>query len=343
MRIIEKCWVDLSAGYQTAISLESSLRSEWRRAIQVAQRRESLAVKSGQGQRLKIAGIAFSAFLFICVSLWVAQLFLPKHQLQLWLYICALTFPGVISGGFFLFYLSKSLRKTVPDAHPSLKLTEQWWRSLRPKSYIKQKGGDDGELDFLHSLSFLDESFIAVWGLLTSAKITSDTDVLLLGPTGIWVFEVKSWKGKVSKRDGTWSRVFDGERTVYPKSPDEQWLDQRDEIVKTIKIRLPTKAWLTEIIQGGVVFVHPRVEFGQIDDHTASYGKPGVWHKRIKTAQPVNGFGVKERLQVLDALITYANLHEREDIKIVSASDTAEQLYSNASVALRDYVIERVR
>src|SRR5574342_190925 len=122
MRIIEKCWVDLHAGYQSAIVLEGHLKSDWRRALQVAQKRTRLINQSTLKRRRNIAGLAFFLLLFICISLWTARLYFPENWLQLWFYICALTLPGLISGVFFLVYLVKSFARTAAEAHPSWNL-----------------------------------------------------------------------------------------------------------------------------------------------------------------------------------------------------------------------------
>lgn len=343
MRIVEKCWVNLSAGYKTARSMEAVMLSDWKRAIQVAESREIQAVKSKRKQRQRIIGIAFLGFLFLCMFLWVVQLYVPENRVQIWFYLCTLAVPAAITGIVLLFYASQSYKKTTPNAHPSLKLTDRWWESLAPGQYMEREHGDKGEISFLRSLSFLDDNHIAVWKLLTSAKVTSDTDVLVLGPSGIWVFEVKFWNGRISRRSGVWTKENRGETIQYPKSPDQQWLDQKEEIAKTIKIRIASKPWIADFIHGGIVFAHSNAVFGLIEGNTASYGKPGGWHKRLRNAKPIAGFGNEERLQVLDALIAYANLHEKEPVKILSAVHRAQQLYDEASVTLREYVLERVK
>ncbi len=354
MRIIEKCWVDLKTGYQTALSLETRLKSEWQRAIQVAQRREELAANARRGQIRNIAGIAFLVFLFSCVLFWFGVYYLPENRIQFLAWSCALAFPGVASGAVYIFHLGNGSRKRTVTP-PSSNLMEGWWELLRQKRYVIRKHGHRGEVEFLKSLSFLGNDYIAVWGLLTSAKKgeTSDTDVLLLGPNGIWVFEVKYWSGTVSKSNGVWTQekafyqkggIPVVEKTSHQPGPDEQWLSQKAEIIKTIRMRMPTsKAWLSETIAGGIVFAHEDVVLGPIAGHRAAYGTPGQWHKKIRQTPSIQGFGLEDRLQVLDALIHYANDYEREVVKIVSANTEAKRLYEETSGALHDYVSARVK
>jgi hypothetical protein len=354
MRIIEKCWVDLTAGYQTVLSLEAHLRSEWQRAIEVVERREELAANTRRRQIRNIAGIAFLAFLFVCVLCCIGVYYIPESRIQFLLWSCVLAFPGVASGVVYVIHLGEGPSKKRPVTHPSFDLVESWWEVVRQKRYVVSKHGHRGEVDFLKSLSFLNNDYIAVWGVLTSAKKgeVSDTDVLLLGPNGIWVFEVKFWNGIISRQDGVWVQetthyekggVPVTERIPYPSGPDEQWLNQKDEITKTIRMRLQSGARLAELINGGIVFAHSNVKFGQITGQRAAYGTPGQWHKKIGKTPPVQGFSLEDRLLVLDALIQYANLHEREVVKIVSANKGAENLYQEASNAFREYVSAKVK
>jgi hypothetical protein len=221
---------------------------------------------------------------------------------------------------------------------------ESWWKSLEPKRYFVHSKGERAEVEFLKSLSFLDDQYIAVWGLLTSARVTSDTDVLLLGPTGIWVFEVKYWSGVISKENGEWfTKHWRGGRKKQDKSPDQQWMDQKEEIVKTIRMRLPTKPWLADLIKGGVVFTHERAQLGQVAGNLVTCGKPEAWRARIRDAKSDREFSPQDHLQLLDALFQYANQHEKQKLEIRSARDEARQLYEHAAAALRKYVSERLR
>jgi len=329
MRIIEKCWVEVNAGHQAVVSLEARLQSDWKRAIQVAQKRNDLTAKAKRDRTRKIAGITFIALLFICILVWVGIFYIPESRAQLLVYFCVLAFPGIISGIVYTFHLGSAGSRASAADHPSLDLVEPWWKSLRPKRYVIQTSGGRAEVDFLKSLSFLDNNYIAVWGL---------------GPSGIWVFEVKYWNGIISKHDGVWYADYkSGGRKTHDKSPDEQWVAQKDEISKTIRMRLRSKPWLEELIKGGVVFAHQNAAFGQITGHKAAYGKPGSWHKRIRETKPVRNFSIEDQLQLLDALILYANRHEKEKLEIVSAREEAHQLHDNAVAALRKYVSERVK
>jgi hypothetical protein len=341
MRIIEKCWIDLYEGYRTVQALETRLVTEWGRAIQVTQRRRDRVTTASRTRKQRITALTVLTFLVVCTALQAGFYYLPERRPEFLMFFCMLATAGSLIVAAYMFRRgSETVRK---DTAPSMGLMASWWKALRPRRYPVRTRGDRAEVEFLKSLAFLDDRHIAVWGLLTSARVTSDTDVLLLGPGGIWVFEVKYWSGKISKQDGAWytARRLGG-RKVRAKSPDQQWLDQKEEIAKTIRMRLPEKAGLADLIKGGVVFSHEGAELGGISGHKAAYGKPASWHKRIQETAPVPGFDVEDQLQLLDALIRYANQHEKERLEIRSAREQADQLYEDTAAVLRKYVSERL-
>jgi hypothetical protein len=342
MRIIEKCWVDLYAGYKDIEFLEARLKAEWKRAIQVAHRRSDRVAETRRMQIQKIMRLGFLVFVLLCLLLCAGIYYVQESRTRLLVYLCVLGIMGSLAGAAYMFYRG-SLRVRVPSP-PSLTLLDAWWKSLRPRRYLVHTKGERAEVEFLKSLSFLDDSTIAVWGLLTSARITSDTDVLLLAPGGIWVFEVKNWNGMIFKQDGEWfTQHRNGTPKKQEKSPDDQWLDQRDEIVKTIHMRLPGKTWLADLVTGGVVFTHEQAQLGAITGNTVPCGKPDAWRARLRDAKPAREFSVEDQFQLLDALIQYANRHEKEALEILSARDQARQLYESAATDLRKYVAERVK
>jgi hypothetical protein len=288
-------------------------------------------------------GILLLALLLAFILFCAGTYFLPDFRLQLFVFFCLLGIPVIVLG-LVLTRIFGGAQGTQPGTAPAMEIEKAWWQRLRPQRFPRQKGGDRGEIDFLQSLAFLDDSYIAVRGLLTSAKVRSDTDVLLLGPTGIWVFEVKYWSGTIFKQDGRWYSVpWHGRGETDQRSADEQWLHQKDEIMKTIRMQLPHNSLPAGLIKGGVIFAHQNSRIGQIEHPQADCGKPAAWHKRIRNTKPIDGFPLSDRLLILDALTHYANRHEREELAITSARDAAHELYDRAVSALRSYVEERVK
>lgn len=342
MRIVEKRWIDLYSGYKEVQFLETRLQSEWARAIQVVHRRSAQVAETRRRRVQKITRTGSLVFLFLCVLLCAGVNYLPENRSQLLVYLCILGIAASLAGALYMFYRGSLSVQT--QLAPSMDLTESWWKLLQPKRYFVHTRGERAEVEFLKSLAFLDDHHIAVWGLLTSARITSDTDVLLLGPSGIWVFEVKYWSGVISKDGGEWfTEHRRGGRKRQDKRPDQQWVDQKEEIVKTIHMRLPTKPWLAALINGGVVFTHEKARLGQIVGNLVPCGKPEAWRARLRDARPGREVSLEDQLQLLDALFRYANQHEKQKLEILSAREEARQLYANTNAVLRKYVSERIR
>jgi len=94
----------------------------------------------------------------------------------------------------------------------------------------------------------------------------SDIDHLLVGPTGIHVYESKFWQGLVVCRDGHWAhwRYEDGAFVPVPinQPPDLQAIQNMEDVASYLHARLPgVDAGLSldhrVPIRGGVVFTYP--------------------------------------------------------------------------------------
>jgi energy-converting hydrogenase Eha subunit A len=238
-------------------------------------------------------------------------------------------------------------------------LEGRWWDSLSPQEQPVLKADKKKQANFVTLLarSFPDLYF---------ARSVTDFDLLLLGPSGIWVFKVENWSGTIVKQQGTWkeiqtlSRAPSGkqdypagtgitrrdklghkrrEENIHEPGPDDQWLQQKQGIVKTLEKQLPERAWTVSLIQGGVVFSHPKVNLDKkgIQGNTASYGRPKAWAERIHLAPLVDGFTLEMQLEILDAMA------EAGDQQTASAKDEAERLYQQAVAELRAYVAKMVK
>jgi len=89
-----------------------------------------------------------------------------------------------------------------------LKIRQQWCdevsyspRTPRPKG----THGDEGVERFWSYLGMrLPDKYVAVRDLLVRRGL--DVDILVAGPTGIWLFEVKHWTGEITCRGGRWRK-----------------------------------------------------------------------------------------------------------------------------------------
>lgn len=144
------------------------------------------------------------------------------------------------------------------------------WKEGIIGSLPKQKPhpGAIGEFHFISRLqSSVDEAYI-LYGL--QQRPGEDVDVILVGPKGIWVFEVKYLKGLIRWQDGDWSQIQSNRRItsrqrLAVRKPEQafdlQWKRAADSVSETIKRHAPdvvsSNPDITQI-KGGLVFTHPK-------------------------------------------------------------------------------------
>ncbi len=176
-----------------------------------------------------------------------------------------------------------------------------------------------------------------------------DVDAIVLGPTGLWLFEVKHWSGKIVCRDGQWVRhkyYASGDYLGPEPIPDHrrfdrQWLREAKAVDKTLELRLSgkRKVWVPAA-RGGLVFSDPDVAWDLDDSCQSGYGDPKFWVDEIRKASELNDdFPLVSQLKVLDALVTWAH---RLDDQLAACSHDAEalakDLHDEVVAAARDYV-----
>jgi hypothetical protein len=344
MHSIDRKWTDLAGGYQAIQSFKTKLTGEFGRAVQVGHKQQfRKQLTEWQKKRriffalvgiatLSIVGLCLTSFYFrdvACVIIYWAVL------------VLVILVTLAVAGRQYIHEMVNG--KPVPHPVEGLvvDLEGRWWESLSQLELAIAKAGKKGEADLL---TLLTRSLPDLY----EAQLLSDTDVLVLGPSGIWVFKVENWSGTIVKQEGTWKQIQTlkdklgrkrFEEIIHEPGPDDQWLQQKQEIVKTLERHLPERAWILNQIQGGVVFSHPKVNLDKkhIRGNSASYGLPKSWAERIRRASAVEGFTLEMQLGILDALA------ERGSQQTVSAKDEAERLYQQAVEELRAYVAKMVK
>jgi len=174
--------------------------------------------------------------------------------------------------------------------------------------------GEAGEQTFIEAVErrFGREAFLLHRFQQTPGE---DLDVLLVGPRGIWLFEVKHWSGVISWQKGRWSRlkryykaggVLTLQAPTVEQPPDEQWRRMAAEIVKTFTLRgrsLVGHQPELSAIRGGIVFSHPDAVLYIPRSAPFGWGKSGQWVERINKAPRLPGMTVRTSLEVLDVLL----------------------------------------
>lgn len=349
MRVIEKRWKQLEAGHTRIHEFASQLDLRWKRPLQVAHRRKFDREYAAWRRNRRIILLLTFGFLLGC-SLLCGFAYGAEDLNLLCLYSFG-AFGLLLTGTLFAYWRRRNIRSIFnrPEletyAPPSRRLVELWWKNL---GILPEPSGDEGVETLLDLLKEnLPDSYVAVPEILTSIKKATDTDILLLGPSGIWAFEVKHWYGTVYRENDAWwhtpssRRIDHRQESGEPKQgPDEQWNNQAREIMTTLRRRRPDLLPAVREIHGGIVFSNPGaiLDRSNIQGNRAPYGKPSHWLGRIQKTQAVEGFTMANRLRALDALIEYALSIEREEITPVSALKLAEWSHEKVSQELTEFV-----
>ena len=162
-------------------------------------------------------------------------------------------------------------RLTRPVESPDV--TNRWWREVHAAAHGSSQDyahGDEGESLFIEALSEkLSHDYLAVPNLKVHKSL--DVDVLVVGPSGVWVFEVKYWSGHVVCDDGDWHRerqYFEpGGTEATEVEPiehawDRQWQRELEAVTTTLDRRLKAPIANGATGHGGLVFSHPGASSG---------------------------------------------------------------------------------
>jgi len=349
MRIIDRKWTDLALGYQAIQALQPRLESEFGRAVEVGYRQKyRRELNDWQKKRRIFFALIVLAPLSI-IALCVTAYYYREVACVLawWLVTVVVVFITLGVAGWSFIRQMVGGRPTPQRARVAASLGDRWWNSLSPKSLTIEKRSDRGEVDFLTTLDrLLTDEWLAVRDLFASSPALSESGILLLGPAGIWILEIRHWKGDIVKQDGTWKQVH-GKRkeTIQKQAPDDQWVRQRDEISETIRVHLPHLAWAASLLQGGVVFSHPRAKLDKtlILENNAPYGLAKAWLERLGQSPKDERLTLEARLEILDALINSAGRNEPSTVEYASSREEADKIYEAVAAELREHLANIVK
>jgi hypothetical protein len=164
-------------------------------------------------------------------------------------------------------------------------VVSDWYKCWEGQLAPEKRIGDKGENNFVSALQDLDlPSTLIIHGLLQ--RRGDDVDVTVIGPIGIWVFEVKYWSGKIIYRDGQWR--YEPRHPERDQKPDKQWGRMVEDIKSTLErcdLFLISQVPEFEKIQGGIVFALSEAIL-DIQGCQVPYGKTVDWLKRLQDARP---------------------------------------------------------
>lgn len=230
---------------------------------------------------------------------------------------------------------------------PSLSLTDSWWQGLGGTEGEERDYGSLGVNLLIEVLKELPDDYFIFKELLVAPSL--DGDIVLFGPTGVWLLECKHLSGTVICNKGRWQHdkqfysaggKLNKESRELPHGPDEQWLREHTGVVETINRRLPEQADLIPYIKGGLVFSHPTCTL-KIDRSCKSpWGRPDTWLEAIQRAPIAPNFDLRRQLVLADAMIAYAGRLDSASGSS-SAVDLARRLAFERIAAAKKYVAQK--
>ena len=210
-------------------------------------------------------------------------------------------------------------------------LLSDWHQCLERQWSPKNHPGDQGENTFVNSLQQMDlpASFI-IHGL--RQRQGDDVDVTVVGPIGLWVFEVKFWRDKIGYRNGAWH--YDPPHLERKQAPDKQWERMAKDVKNVLfghDLFLISRVPEFEAIHGGIVFAYPDARLN-IVDCPVRWGKIADWQKCLGEVKPSPQVDEADVLAVLDALLTRHHGVELKGIR--SMQGCAQQVVQEAEARL---------
>lgn len=348
MRNIRPEWRNLAKGLERVEALEARFRAEWGPRLEEAQskRAEVARQRARRHGRAALVGALASAVLLLAV---VLVLLLVSSPAAGGAFGLAFVVPAVLA-----LYGTVSLLSTPIPAPPPvpLDLTRRWWGQVSGHTLpVHRTGptlsardyGDVGEEAFVsHLAGALPGEYVAVRGLLVARRL--DADVIVVGPTGIWVYEVKHWTGEIACERGRWRRTKTyygpGGRLVretegLDKSFDKQWVKEADSVKEALRRNLRLYPHLHEAVGGGIVFTYPGSSFAVDGSCRARVYTSSSCVEVLSGSPEIPGFTMDKRLLSIEALLKWSDrLHEQRgetpSAATSSAVELAERLHEDA-------------
>jgi hypothetical protein len=334
MILIDNSLIDLVRGYERIVRAEAELAQRWREPLLAAyarrreayedelaelrRRRADLLARSRQGLWLSSILVILGLLVFPAAFL-ISQLGDLRGPLLCFgplLIVAGLAGWGAV-GALLLWQRNRPL--PPPPVHP-LKadlvgpLLPSWREGLRGRLPAeKAYEGATGEYHFIARLQAIDQRSYLVYRL--QQQPNNDVDVAIVGPLGVWVFEVKYLKGVIRWRDGVWTheKTYRGaggapvtENKETGEAYDQQWRRMRDDVAETILRRAPDLvARLPQAarVRGGLVFTHPNSTYDIPPGCPFNWGLIPFWLETLRKMPEVPGMDERAVMEVLEVLL----------------------------------------
>ncbi|MGB8647213.1 MAG: nuclease-related domain-containing protein [Anaerolineae bacterium] len=330
MIIVPRRATNLRSGYDRICKTDRTLHSEWRPRLREAYLRQTAAYEREQAQhphrqsratRIRALGLGLALLLvLLALALWA---WAPAPQGNLprgWMSIAALALAVVVSAAAvgYAWWARRRALPARPDSYdaPELyaPLLPRWRAALDEATPTDEETlGASAENRFIASLRALDDSYFLAYRLRLKPK--GEADVLLVGPKGVWLFEVKDWEGTINYHSGMWwrsdriERDADGREHRLPRpvelEPDRQWKWICADLAGLMRQQFPSlvkRVRGIDWIRGGVVFMNSRATYNIVGS-PVQWGTAEEWRKRLDAAPVLAGMDERVCFQVLDAAL----------------------------------------
>ena len=266
MRNIGSKWRNLADGLLHIEALEARFRAEWGQRLEKAQRARNEAARQQarrRGRAALLSALVVALVMMLPLALVLVIFSSPAALAVIWL---AFLVPIALV----IFGILLLAQDPAPVLVPT-DLSGLWWSTVSGRtSSVRRSGpvlaarqyGDQGEVAFISYLTgALSEEYVAIRGPLVARNL--DADVIVAGPRGVWVYEVKHYSGEVTCERGQWRRVKTyrepGGRLVREfevlRPFDRQWAKEASAVKDALR-GLSGPPNLPGAVGGGLVFTH---------------------------------------------------------------------------------------
>ena len=203
-----------------------------------------------------------------------------------------------------------------------------------------------GEFDLVRQLeAVVSESTYLLHRL--QPRTGDDMDVVLMGPKGLWYFEVNHWNAHFVWRNGVWEiSQFDHDTGAYDlradvrETPDAQWRRLRDEMLANLRAAtgdLLTRRPVLGNIKGGIVFSNENAIVKIQKTAPFAYGTVEQWVTAYRAAPRLKEMTRGRVLRLLEVLLKrHQSFHP--DAELHSMKDSVTNVIEYAEEGIRAWI-----
>ena len=213
----------------------------------------------------------------------------------------------------------------------------------------KPHPGATGEYHFITRLLTLTDDSLILYRL--NLNPGEFVDVVLIGPKGIWVFDILFLKGLIRWRDGKWSQI-QSSRRLSRKSPstveqvvqpfEQHWQTNADLVSEILRVHAPdfsAKSLEANTIRGGLVFTHPKGRYDIPPGCPFNWGIVSFWLDKLNSVPNQEYIDEYAMMEILNALLTrHQRLANVQNLS--SMNDYANSIISNSESRIQSWIRE---